>query len=205
MSIKKRIGYYFSNNRILTFNDYFYTALTIGVFFIILYYGAEMYSRSVSVKFHMYFDWENRIPFIKIALVPYFAIFFLPLLIPIYIKDSISFYKLALKLTVSIFLSFLIFVIFPSELGYSTKPIGKKLNSIIDLIAGRHNLFPSLHVTLTLVIIHSILPFCKKLDKLLLLSIAFVLPLSTVFAHQHHIFDVFLGIILFLFINKTIV
>ena len=64
------------------------------------------------------------------------------------------------------------------------------------LIAGTHNLLPSLHVGLTLVIVLTVWPHSKPLARWLIGLWALGLGASTLLTHQHHVLDVLAGALL---------
>lgn len=167
------------------------------IFFYIFFYNIDYYvSRSSQELLHLYFNWEKKIPFLKIAFVPYIGILILPLLIPFEKYNKGEFYFLIIRLITSMIVGGFFFFFFPCKIGFPQRPISRDFEIFIQNVAGKNNLFPSLHVCLTIIIVNSF--YCKVSNQVkpYLLLIVVILILSTLFSHQHHLIDVFGGVVL---------
>jgi membrane-associated phospholipid phosphatase len=181
--------------------DHFVVALIVSVYFVIIFYGADMLAQKDVSKHEIFFYWELYIPFFNIAFIPYFGIFMLPFFIPFTIKKKNNLYLLLLRLIIAISVAGIIFLLIPCNLGYPQRSISPQFETFIQMVAGSHNLIPSLHVSLTIIICYSIFPTVSKIIQLLIVIIVIILPLSTLLTHQHHIVDVIAGIMLAMFVN----
>lgn len=193
-----------NDNTKVTAFDLLITAIVVVLCFFTVFYGADFIARKSDYRYNLYFDWELQVPFLIYSFIPYFAIFFLPILIPLYVKKRNELYLLVLRLLIAILVSGIFFIILPCNLGYSQPPLSPELYTLIKTIAGTHNLIPSLHVLLTILIIKSVIVNAQPVVKWLLWLILIILPISTITSHQHHIADVFSGLLFsFIIVRMT--
>jgi hypothetical protein len=175
--------------------DYFLCFFSVlGIFFLCFYYIDSIVDEIPKHK--VAFNWEKSIPFLSFAFLPYYGIFAIPLFIPFALKQKKKLYTLALRLIFSIIIAGIFFLIFPCELSYPKRTISSQFEYFTTVIAGKYNLVPSLHVCLTYIICISIFQEYSKFGKFLIITTLIILPLSTLFSHQHHIVDVLSGLIL---------
>ena len=87
---------------------------------------------------------------------------------------------------------------FPAEIGYVpvTTEDWLVVRRLTPILTGRYNLAPSLHVALMIIIMHALWPHLHRRGRGLILAWGVVLPLSTLFTHQHHVLDVATGLLL---------
>jgi hypothetical protein len=166
----------------------------LGIFFLFFYFIESVVVEMP--KHRVAFEWEKYIPFFPFAFIPYYGIFILPLFIPFAIKRKKKLYTLALRLIFSIIIAGIIFLIFPCELIFGKRNLPNQFEYFTTFITGKYNLVPSLHVCLTYIICLSLFNEYNGPGKLLIIITLIVLPLSTLFSHQHHVVDVLSGLIL---------
>jgi len=103
-------------------------------------------------------------------------------------------------MTFSSLVAALVFIIFPSELGFSRAENIDGFEGIFNwlhLVDKPHNLFPSLHITFTTIATYVMI--CETRSRLFHASIiawALMITFSVVLVHQHHLIDVLTGWIL---------
>ena len=148
---------------------------------------------------HLYFDWETRIP-----LIPEFMIIYasLPIvfLTPLFLLKTSCLHLLGFRFILIMTISTVIFIVIPTTIGWERQvPNGFFDNGFhfLHYIDKPHNLFPSLHISLsaTLVIMvsnnHS-----SRLLKAALWLWMFLICISVLVVHQHHLADIAGGFLL---------
>ena len=147
----------------------------------------------------LYFDWEQKIPLMDWMIVPYLSmklLFIYPLLL--LKKEEIK--NLGLAFATCTIIAGMIFFIFPCEVSFVRK-IPDGIFAIyyqnLFLLDKPYNLIPSLHVCYTVLYFFSCI---KKIDNVTHIvcfgSWVFLVILSVLFTHQHHIADIAAGIAL---------
>lgn len=171
----------------------------LSICFVIIYGGCNYLASIRENHFKFYFDWELSIPFVPWMVYIYLSlnlIFFLPL----FFCSIKSMFALTKAFLFSLISAGLVFIIFPTSLGFQRKENIEDYNEIFQSIYQLdhpHNLLPSLHITFSLLIFLIIYQQRKNQILLSILSLWFMLIcLSVLFIHQHHVLDIIAGIIL---------
>jgi len=163
-----------------------------------------------STYYHLYFPWELSVPLIDWMIIPYLS-FNLLFLVPFFLLKKNKLKLLGISFALSTVLAGLIFYLFPTEMGF-TRVIPEGFTSVLygSLFAlDKHtNLVPSLHVTYTALYFIGCIDAIKIISKKVLFFLwVFFIIISTLFVHQHHLIDIFAGIILaylvYWFVNKN--
>ncbi len=165
-------------------------------FFSAVFYGADSIARLRDGHFRLYFEWERRIPFYPVAYLAYYSVALLPLLIPAFVRDEGDIRLWKRRMSLAIAIAGVAFVLFPAEIGYVpvTTEDWLVVRRLTPILTGRYNLAPSLHVALMIIIMHALWPHLHRRGRGLMLAWGVVLPLSTLFTHQHHVLDVATGL-----------
>lgn len=179
--------------------------LTLTVFlFLILWFA---YLKKTIVPIHiMYSSLDSKIPFVKEFVVAYYFWFLYMALGFLYLGlNSVKdFYKMLIFLTLSMSISFIIFMLYPNAQFARPMVPGKDIFSwLVNFIYshdGTNNVFPSVHVC-NAIGVYLALENCSKLkDKILFRILSFIIMVSisasTVLIKQHSIIDVTGGVIL---------
>lgn len=167
--------------------------------FCLLYYGSAYLGDFASARYHLYFAWEKSIPLVPSAAFVYLSeglMYF-----PIFRKQRTfaQLWPLALTLAVEQVVAAACFLAFPLEDGFPCAPppggISGAVCALAGRLAGRHNYFPSLHVTLatTAALVYARVTHSRALKMHLW---AAAIASSTLLIHQHHIADVLAGLTL---------
>lgn len=175
--------------------------LLIGIVGFLGFYSPVNWLNSLrSSHFEFYFDWELQIPVVPSFILIYFSAYLLPF-IPFF-KQNLKEQEFILKsLLICGFIGAVIFLLLPTQLGYEREidniAYFKPLFLILWKLDYPHNLMPSLHVVMSYILI---VPGLSKTNNLVVKSIfitwLILICLSIVFVHQHHIIDIFTGLIL---------
>lgn len=177
---------------------YFKLALPLMILFIVVYGGANWINAQRSDYFNLYFLWEQGIPFIPEMILIYLSIqimFFLP----IFHCDSIDMIVLAKRMAVATLVAGVVFIILPAQPGfvrYESIESFQWLFTMLYSLDEQYNLFPSLHITLSTLVVVALFEKVNGLLKIIYLAWLTALFLSVLFVHQHHILDIIGGLVL---------
>lgn len=169
------------------------------VVFALVFYGTDIITAFRSSPHAVNFDWEKSIPFLPIFYPVYYSVFLLYLLVPVILHQTPhSIQLLTKRMMVCIVIAGSVFLIFPARIGYPPLPENEIswIKKFTSIVAGQYNLLPSLHVALTIVIIQGLWGRLGSIVRRLMFAWGFVLILSTLLTHQHHVLDVLTGVIL---------
>lgn len=179
--------------------------LTLTIFlFLILWFA---YLKKTIVPEHiMYSSLDSKIPFVKEFVLAYYFWFIYMALGFLYLglNSKKDFYKMLAFLSLSMSISFIIFILYPNQQFARPAVPGKDVFSwLVNFIYshdGTNNVFPSVHVCNSIGV-YVALKNCYKLkDKLVFRILSFIIMFSisasTVLIKQHSIIDVAGGIAL---------
>lgn len=143
--------------------------------------------------------WDDKIPFLSGFVIPYF-LFFIVLFLPFILACKKK--KIFLALSTSYFfvatVCSLVYVFFQTTINRPeivSSTIFNKLILFIYSIDEPLNLFPSGHVTFSVLATLCLFKINKKIGYIVL-PITVLIVLSTLFVKQHHIPDVLAGLVL---------
>lgn len=178
--------------------EFLRASIFLFFFFSLVFYGADFVARLRDDRFHLYFTWEQEIPFYPLAYLVYYSVAVLPLSIPVFVRKEEEIRLWKMRMAIAIAIAGIAFLLFPAEIGYF--PVAAEgwfiVQNLTPILTGRHNLVPSLHVGLMIIIMHTLWPHLGGRGKKLIAAWGVALPLSTLFTHQHHVLDVATGLLL---------
>ncbi|XDD48616.1 phosphatase PAP2 family protein (plasmid) [Leptospira sp. WS39.C2] len=170
----------------------------ISLLFLFFYLGSNYLNTFRTKYYHWYFPFEQSIPLYEWAIFPYISVFIF-FILPMFYFDNSEIKKIERSFLFSILISTLIFLIFPTKLGFLNTPefgINVLLSSL-KKVDPPHNLVPSLHVCFTSIVLLSLYKKENSRVFLLFYSIwAILIYSSVIFTHQHHLIDIIGGIVL---------
>lgn len=171
------------------------------IVFVIVYGLCNHVASTRSDLFHLYFDWELKIPHIKPFMIAYRTLDVI-LVIVLFTLSSESIKRYSLAMMSSILMAAPIFIFIPTALGFprlDNFDQFETLYRILYAVDKPHNLFPSMHVCYAAIGIWAMIREhswkSKMLTPLLWLWLGLI-SASIVFVHQHHLIDIPGGLIL---------
>ncbi len=181
----------------------------VGTIFLILF---ETTTYFITKLFETYPHIIYEFNFIKIPFNPYFVYFYcawylMLFIIPmhLYIKDKNTYYKYFTSNIISIIISNIIFIIYPTTIirgNITTNNIASYiLNIIYKLDTPILNCLPSTHCLLSFLFIYSLID-TKEINikfKLIYIIMSILVVLSTLFIKQHVMIDVISALIISIF------
>ena len=178
------------------------------LFCLIVYLGTNEIASNMERHYGMYFEFEKGLPLVPWMIYIYASFHLLLALNFFIIKDPKVIRAFTMSLMASSFLAALIFLAFPGELGFSrVEGIEgyETMYSFLHEIDHPHNLYPSLHITFSVLTAFAMFDQTRsKLFHGFLFSWVFLICCSVVLVHQHHLFDIFTGLILSFIVIKYV-
>ena len=171
-------------------------ALLGGVWFCLVYGGADALTAHRETRVRVHFDAELGIPFIPEAVVVYMSIYLLFIMAPFIVRTRGEFLFLALALNIMIGVAGIGYLLIPAQLAFpAANPFGavSSLFRFADRLNLTYNLVPSLHVGLSSGCAMIFARHAGGIGKVLWLTWAAAIALSTLLTHQHHVVDVVTG------------
>ncbi len=172
--------------------------LLLNILFLLIYGGSNLVNTGRSEHYSLNGSWELGVPLIPAMIYPYLSVG-LFILLPVFTLNRDQLLVLAKRIAAAIVIAGLIFNLVPTELEFerdiktgATAP----LFELIYLLDRPHNLFPSLHIALSSIILFMVLASVSTWWRLLLAGWWLLLCLSVLFVHQHHLLDIAGGLIL---------
>jgi membrane-associated phospholipid phosphatase len=179
---------------------YWYLGLSflLDLMFITVYGGSNWLNSHREAHYFFYASWELGIPLIPEMIFPYLSIglFFL---LPLLVLNKAQMITLAKRMAYAIIIAGIIFNLVPTELGFQRALKSSAVYPVFQLIYfldQPYNLFPSLHITLSSVLLVMLLPRSEVWFRFVLLLWWLLLCLSVMLVHQHHLADIAGGLIL---------
>jgi membrane-associated phospholipid phosphatase len=177
---------------------YLYLGFLITVLFVVIYGGSNWFNSDRTHYFQLYFPWEIRIPFIPAMILVYLSLQLL-FLLPLLHCDRADLLLLAKRMAAAIPVAGIMFILLPTQLGFAhqdTASVYRPLYDMLYTLDRPHNLFPSLHVTLSTLVVASLLRQIRGMLRGLYILWLLFLYLSVLLVHQHHVLDIAGGIAL---------
>lgn len=175
-----------------TLRLYLLLGLALNVLFVVVYLGINLLTAHRDGRLRLYWDWELDIPLVQPMILVYFSI--LPLfLLPAFSLDAHGLKRLAKRMAAAIVAAGTVFLLLPAELGFARDAnsgyfaVAFAFLLAVDL---PHNLFPSLHVALSGLVIAALFPQSPAWARLLLGLWLVAICFAVVLVHQHHVADV---------------
>ena len=178
-------------------------AITL-IFSTVVYFGTNEIASKSEHFYKLYFEFERDIPRVPWMIYIYqsFALLIVITYFSIKTPQKIKAYSISFMSSCAIAAVF--FILFPTELGFSrTEKIEgyEFMYNLLHMIDKPHNLAPSLHITYSALGAYVLSSEIKSKWLKGMIWLWFLLICSSiVLVHQHHLFDIFSGILLSYFV-----
>ena len=130
-------------------------SLALDLLFLVVYGGSNWLNSQRAEHFALYAQWELQVPLLPLMIVPYLSIGLL-FLTPLFWLQRAQMIDLALRMAAAILVAGLIFNLLPAELGFTRQlqtGMTGPLFELVYLLDQPYNLFPSLHIALSSLVI----------------------------------------------------
>lgn len=186
---------------------YLRLGLFINLLFITIYGGANIINAGRDFHFQMYFSWERNIPLVESFVYPYLSIL-LMFLLPPFALDVTAMRQLGRQLAAATLFAGTLFLLLPTQPALPRNAAtaeGSPLFAMIYAIDLPHNLFPSLHITYsTLLVLAFGRGAPRWLGRFLSLWLC-IICMSVLLTHQHQFSDLVGGLLLACLIARNMV
>jgi hypothetical protein len=183
------------------------TSVLLSLLFLVAYGGTNWITarRPDSHVRTWYFEWELAVvPYVPLLIVPYMSIDLFFFAAPLLCRDDRERRVLARRIEFSILVAAAFFLLLPLKLAWPQRPrVAGWFGDFIELSCNApvvmeypHNLFPTLHVTLCLILADTYARHTQGLVRNLARAWFLLIGLSTVLLWQHHLIDVAGGVVL---------
>jgi protein-tyrosine phosphatase/membrane-associated phospholipid phosphatase len=146
-----------------------------------------------------YFDWERQLPFWPAMIVPYLSIDAFFIVAPFLCRDRDELRLYARRISAAVVIAGVCFLLMPLRYAFERPVIDGWLGTLFHVFTSLDrpfNLFPSLHVTLAVILADGYWRHTKGIPRLLVASWFVLIGASTVLTYQHHVIDVAGGLAL---------
>ncbi len=177
---------------------YLLLALLLNVLFVPIYGGSNHFNLQREFHFQWYADWELGLPLVPGMIYVYLSIWGL-FLLPLFTLEVPALRQMAKQMAFTIVVSGLIFVFLPTEAGFAPRPdltAGHPGFELVYLMDEPYNLFPSLHISLSTLVVVAIFPRGGLWWRTALAAWWLLLTASVLLTHQHHLVDILGGLLL---------
>jgi len=165
-----------------------------------IYLGTNEIAAQRTSFYQLYFEFERDIPMVPWMIHVYNSFHVLLLLNFLIIKNPLKIRAIAISLIASSAIAALFFLKFPAELGFSRTENMQGYEFWYDALHWLdhpHNLVPSLHITFSALSTYVIsTEINSRVLKSLFLVWFLLICSSIVLVHQHHLIDIFTGLLL---------
>jgi membrane-associated phospholipid phosphatase len=157
-----------------------------------VYIGTNLFNSTRTRHYRFYFSWETSLPFIPPFIIVYFSAFF-SFIIPACFLERDKINLLGGRYIFIILFSGIIFLIFPTRLGFfRPEPVElfEKIYRALYMVDKPYNMFPSLHIGYSAATMFSFLDTKLRPLKWFLAVWLILITISVVVIHQHHLADI---------------
>jgi membrane-associated phospholipid phosphatase len=186
---------------------YGYGVFWISIVFFSVYPFCNWITSQRTDVYRFYAEAELAIPFWPHFIWPYLSMYILFLLPPFFLHEA-RLSKLGKEISLATVASGIVFLLFPSVLGFERVLPDNHYAQIYEnifLLDYPHNMVPSLHIVYSGLILLAVFQTTPRVVVKIVSFVWFALiALSTLWVHQHHIADIFSGIIVVSLFNHYI-
>ncbi len=168
--------------------------LMLDLLFVVTYGGAGALAEARE-GLRLWWSWELSLPLVPQFIYLYYSLLLLLLLPPFALAPQ-ELRRLARQLAGATLVAAALFLLLPTQLGFTRHPELASLFPLFDLLYRLdppHNLLPSLHVTYATLVVAALLPPSPRWLRQLLWVWLLLLCASTVLVQQHLLLDVVAG------------
>ena len=182
-------------------------SVLLSLLFVIVYGGTNWFTaqRPGAAVQTWYFSWELTVtPYVPLLIVPYMSMDLFFFMATFLCRDEGQLRTFAKRVAFSILVAAAFFLLMPLRLDWPERPhVDGWFGSFVEqsctapfLMEYPHNLFPSLHVALCLIVAEIYARHSRGIVRVLLCLWFLLIGISTLFTWQHHVVDIAGGLML---------
>jgi membrane-associated phospholipid phosphatase len=171
----------------------------LSVLFLAVYGGCNWMTAQRTDVGVWYFDWERHLPFWPLLIVPYLSIDAFFVAAPFLCRTRQELRVYSWRIIAAIVIAGICFAAMPLRFAFDRPATGGGLGWLIETFAAfdrPFNLFPSLHITLAVILADTWRRHTAGIARGVLTTWFVLIGASTVFTYQHHVIDVAGGLML---------
>ena len=183
------------------------TSVLLSLLFVVVYGGTNWFSaQRPSADVHTwYFAWELTIlPYVPLLIIPYMSMDVFFFMATFLCRDERELRTFAQRVVFSILVAAAFFLLLPLKLNWPERPsVGGWFGVFVEqsckapfLMEYPHNLFPSLHIVLCLIVADIYARHSSGIVRFLLCTWFSLIGMSTLLTWQHHLVDLAGGFML---------
>jgi protein-tyrosine phosphatase/membrane-associated phospholipid phosphatase len=183
------------------------TSVLLSLLFIIVYGSTNWFTaqRPSSDVQTWYFAWElTTIPYVPLLIVPYMSMDLFFFMATFLCRDERELRTFTKRVAFAIVVAAAFFLLLPLKLDWPSRPhAGGWFGDFVEqsctapfLMEYPHNLFPSLHIVLCLIVADLYIRHSRGIVRGLLCAWFFLIGIATLLTWQHHLVDVAGGLVL---------
>src|SRR3954452_7502897 len=171
----------------------------LSVLFLFVYGGCNwITAHSVNVG-TFYFEWERKIPFLPLFILPYMSIDLFFVVAPFLCRTERELSILAKRIAAAIIVAGICFLLFPLRFAFPRPRADGWPGALFDWFRGMdapYNLLPSLHAAFTLILLYIYFRHTRGFLRVAIMTWFVLIALSPVLTYQHHVIDIAGGFVL---------
>jgi protein-tyrosine phosphatase len=183
------------------------TAILLSFLFVVVYGSTNWLTaqRPAADVHTWYFAWELKvIPYVPLLIVPYMSLDLLFFFAPFLCHDKREMRTFARRVAFSIVTAAAFFLLLPLRLDWPVRPqVGGWFGEMIEqsctapfLMEFPHNLFPSLHIVLCMIVADMYGRHTRGIVRILCYTWFGMIGIATLLTWQHHVVDIAGGVVL---------
>lgn len=168
-------------------------SLLMSLLFVVVYPTCNWLASQRANVGTWFFPWELQIPFIPWMIIPYWSIDVFFVCAPFVCLDRAELRVLGQRITFAILAAGLCFLAFPLQIAFPRPAVTGILGAMFNFLRAfdqPHNLFPSLHIALLLILRSTYSRHTRGLVQWATNIWFLLIGLSAVFTWQHQVIDV---------------
>lgn len=187
------------NRRSVTFSRAALVSAALSLLFLVVYGTTNHLAGLRSDVGAWAYEWERRIPFVPLMIVPYMSIDLFFVAAPFLCRDRRELSILSRRIVLAILVAGAFFLIMPLRFSFERPPVSGALGAVFDWFRSMdqpYNEFPSLHIALRTILADL---YARRLAgwKRFASDVWFsLIGFSTLLTYQHHVADVAGGFLL---------
>ena len=165
----------------------------LSILFLLVYGSCNwITSRRANVG-TIYFEWERAIPFVPFLILPYMSIDLFFVVAPFLCRTNRELSILTKRIAAAIIVAGICFLLVPLRFAFPRPHADGWLGALFDWFRGvdaPHNLLPSLHAALMLILLDVYFRHTRGLVRFAIVTWFALIGLSPVLTYQHHVIDI---------------
>jgi membrane-associated phospholipid phosphatase len=171
----------------------------LSILFLIVYGSCNWITSRRSNVGTIYFDWERELPFVPFFILPYMSIDLFFIAAPFLCRTDRELSIFAKRVAAAIIVAGICFLLLPLRFAFPRPHANGWLGALFDWFRGMdapHNLLPSLHAALTLILLDVYFRHTRGVVRVAIMMWFVLIALSPVLTYQHHVIDIAGGLVL---------